>query len=54
MQLEQMKSGQYMQYGQQPVYPGYIPPSSGMDTTTMLLVGAAVLVVGVVAYKALK
>lgn len=33
---------------------GYIPPSSGMSSTSMALIGGAALVVGLLAYKALK
>jgi hypothetical protein len=39
----------------QPTFGGQYPqPSSGMSTTTMALIGAATLVVALVAFKALK
>lgn len=39
----------------QPTFgPEYPMPSSGMDTTTMLLIGGAVLVGGLVLFKTLK
>lgn len=42
-------------YGLQPTFgPGYVPPSSGMGMTTMALIGGAALVVGLIAFKALK
>lgn len=39
----------------QPTFGGqYVQPSKGMDMTTMALIGAATLVVGILAFKALK
>jgi len=39
----------------QPTFGGqYVQPSSGMSGTTMALIGAATLVVGLLAFKALK
>jgi hypothetical protein len=39
----------------QPTFGGqYVQPSSGMSGTTMALIGAATLVVGLIAFKALK
>jgi hypothetical protein len=52
-QTGQLPLAQYLQ--PQPTFGGqYAQPSSGMSTTTMALIGAATLVVGLLAFKALK
>ena len=44
-----------VQFGQPGGIPGqYYPPSPGMDMTTMAMIGGAVLVVGILAFKAFK